>query len=153
MIDRRAISPLIATLLLLSFATALGVVVMNFGSAQVELEAQCPIDIGLKLATIGGQPEFCYNAAKKDIAFTIENGVNIKVEGIIVNVIGSQEAKTFTVNQAKMDKLGNYLGHIQYDSSVSGEIRQVKITPKVVMYDEEQICLEKALIVENVRKC
>jgi hypothetical protein len=151
--NKLAISPLIATLLLLSFATALGVVIMSFGSAQVEQEAQCPIDIDLKLATIGGKEQVCYNAAKRDLSFTVENGVNIKVQGLIVNVIGSKDAKTFTLNQAKMGKLGNYLGHIQYDSSVSGAIQQVKITPKVVMYDEEQICPEKALIVENVRKC
>jgi len=144
---------MIATILLISFAVAVGVVVMNFGRAQVELEAQCPVDIGLRLAEIGGEKELCYDSVKKDITFTIENGVNVKVDGLIVNIIGSNEAKTTELNAAIMPKLSNFLGHITYDSSVSGEIRQVKVTPKITLYDEEQICLEKALIVENIKSC
>ena len=151
--NKRGIAPLVATLLLISFAVALGVVIMNFGRAQVELEAECAINIGLKLANIGDQDEICYDAIKKDISFTVENGVNINVEGLVVNIIGKQKAETFEVNDAKMGKAGNYLGHVNYDSSLSGEIRQIKISPKVILYDAEQICTEKALVVENVRNC
>ena len=56
--NKKAISPIIATLLLISFAVALGVVIMNFGRAQVELEAQCAIEIGLDLAEVEGEKEF-----------------------------------------------------------------------------------------------
>ena len=38
---------------------------MNFGQAQVELEAKCPINIGLKLSKISGEKQFCYDADKK----------------------------------------------------------------------------------------
>ena len=151
--NKRGISPIIATLLLISFAVAFGDVIMSFGRAQVELEAQCPINVGLKLAVVGGVEEVCYNAAKKDFSFTIENGVNIKVEGLIVNIIGTQKAETFELNDAKIAKAGTYIGHVTYNSAISGTIRQVKISPKVVMYDEEQICIEKALILESVKGC
>jgi flagellin-like protein len=151
--NKRGISPIIATLLLISFAVAIGVVIMNFGRAQVELEAQCAIDAGMKLANIGGEKEICYDAGSKTVKFTIENGVNIKVEGLIFNVIGTEKAETYELNNAQMGKAGNYLGSVSYDSSVSGEIRQIKISPKVILFDEEQICVEKALIVESVKKC
>lgn len=141
------------TLLLVSFAVAVGVVVMNFGAAAVEEEAQCPINIGLKLSVINGQDQLCYNSAKKDVAFTLENGVNIKVEGLIFNVIGEVKAEAYEINEAKMIKAGNYLGHATYDSSVSGAIQQIKITPKINLYDAEQICTEQALVIENVREC
>ena len=149
--DKRGISPIIATLLLISFAVALGVVIMTFGRAQVELEAQCPINIGLQLASIGGEDQFCYQ--NNELKFTLENGVNIKVEGLIVNVIGTNKAETFEVNDAKMAKAGTYLGSVSYDFASGGEIRQVKITPKIVLYDEEQICTDKALVVEKIRNC
>ena len=153
LVDKRGIAPLIATMLLLSFAVSLGVVVMNFGRAQVELQAQCPINIGLKLAVVGGQNQICYDAAQKDISFTLENGVNIKVEGLIVNAIGSKEAKSTEINNANIIKTGTYLGHASFDTAASGDLRQVKIIPKVNMYDEEQICVEKALIEENLKSC
>ena len=149
--NKRGISPIVATLLLISFAVALGVVIMTFGRAQVELEAQCPIKVGLKLANIGGESQFCYSNG--ELKFTLENGVNIKVEGLIVSVIGTQKAETYEINDAKMTKAGTYVGKVSYDMAAGGEIRQVKISPKIVLYDEEQICTEKALVVENINNC
>ena len=149
--DKRGIAPLVATLLLISFAVALGVVIMNFGRAQVELEAQCAIDVGMKLAVIGGGEDICSDG--KEIRFTMENGVNINVEGLLISIIGTQKAETFEINDAKMGKAGSYIGKVQYDVSASGDVRQIKISPKVLLYDEEQICIEKAVIVEGVKGC
>ena len=148
--DKRGIAPLVATLLLLSFAVSLGVVIMNFGRAQVELQAQCPININLKLAEIGGSPQICHDGST--ISFTIENGVNIDVSGLVISVIGSKEAKTKELS-AEIIKAGTYVGNIPYSTSKSGEIRQVKISPKIILYDEEQICIEKALVAEKVGNC
>jgi hypothetical protein len=150
---KKGITPLMITLLLISFAVAVGVVVMNLGAAEVEGEAICPIEVGLKLVQIGGQDQLCYDAANKDISFTLENGVNIKVEGLIFNAIGTKKAESFEINEAQMIKAGNYLGHVTYDSSVSGEIQQIKITPKINLYEEEQICTEQALVLEEIREC
>ena len=150
--NKKGISPLIATLLLISFAVALGVVIMNFGRAQVELEAECPINIGLIISNIGGEDQFCYDSATKEIRFTLENGVNIKVEGLIFNVIGTQQAESSEIT-AEIIKAGTYLGNVNYDASKSGEIRQVKISPKINLYDEEQICTDKALVVEKIGSC
>ena len=150
---KKGITPLIATFLLISFAAAVGVTITNLGSAQADLQAQCAIDINHKLSQIGGKDEICYDAAKSDLSFTIENGVNIKIEGLLLNVIGKQKAETTELNDAKITKAGTYLGHAAFDSATSGEIRQVKIIPKVIFADNEQICTEKALVVENIRNC
>ncbi len=152
-IDKRGIAPLIATMLLLSFAVSVGVVVMNFGRAQVELQAECPINIGLKFAQIKDKEDICYNEQKKEIKFTLENGVNIKVEGVLVNIVGEEEAKTTELNEAKIPKAGTYIGKVPWDGKTSGGIRQLKITPKIILYDAEQICVEKSLLPEKVGPC
>jgi hypothetical protein len=150
--NKKGISPLIATFLLISFAVSLGVVIMSFGRAQVELEAQCPINIGLKISSIGGEDQFCYDTNAKEIKFTLENGVNVKVEGLVFNVIGAQQAESHEIN-TKIIKAGTYLGNMKYDSSTSGKIRQIKISPKINLYEAEEICTDKALIIEDVRDC
>ena len=149
--DKRGISPIIATLLLISFAVALGVVVMNFGRAQVELEAECAIDIGLKLANIGGKPDICLDAGQ--LRFTVENGVNIKIEGLLVNVIGTEKVESYELNEASIGKAASYIGKVAFNSATSGKIRQVKLTPKVIMFDAQQICTEKSIILENIENC
>jgi len=144
---------LMTTLLLVSFAVAVGVVVMNLGRAEVESEAECPVNIELQFSVIGGEEQVCYDEAKKDLSFTVENGINTNVEGLVINIIGAQKAETFEANDARITKAGVYLGHVSYDSSVSGQIRQVKISPKILLYDEEAVCAEQALVAENIQPC
>ena len=150
---KKAVTPLMITFLLISFAVAVGVVVMNFGSAQVEAGAECAVDIGLKFSIISGAEQVCYDAAKKDFSFTLENGANTAVSGLVVNVIGKTKAESAELNEAKISKAGVYLGHITYDSSVSGEIRQLKISPKITHFDTELVCTEQAIVLEKVKAC
>lgn len=139
-----------ASVLLISFAVAVGVAVMNFGKAQVKEEATCPIAIGVKFAIIGGEEQVCFDSASKELKFTIENGVNVAVSGLVVNVIGTDKAETFEVNDATITKAGTYLGTVNFQG---GEIRQVKISPKIKLDIEELICQEQALVAESIRRC
>ena len=147
--NKIGIAPLVATLLLISFAVSLGVVVMNFGRAQVELEAQCPLKIDLNFAKIAGKDDICFDSVKNEVRFTVENGVNIKITGLLVNIIGTEKAETFDLSGALIEKGGIYLGKVSF----SGGIRQVKITPKIILQSEEQICTEKALVGEGISNC
>ena len=151
--NKRGISPVIATLLLISFAVAIGVVVMTFGKAQVETQAQCPLNIGLKLSVISGQKQICFDSSSNQIKFTIENGANIAVDRLVANIIGTEKAETIEINDAKMEKVGSYVGKVSYNVQESGEIRQIKLTPAITLYDEQQVCIEKALTIEKVPNC
>jgi len=150
---RKGIAPLVATLLLISFAVSIGVVFMSFGRAQVGLEATCTIDVGMNFLEIGGEKLICMDEIKNDLTFTIENGVNIAVDGLIVNVIGTQRAESYDLNDAKMTKAGSYVTHLGYNEELSGDIRQMKIIPKVVLFDTQEVCIEQALVVENIPDC
>ena len=152
-LNKKAITVIMGVALLVSLAVAAGSVFIKLGSAQVESKAECAIDVNLKLSTFQGKQLFCLNQASKQLEFTIDNGVNIKVEGLLINTIGLKKAQTIELNDAKMPKAGSYVGSVKYDPALSGQLRQVKIIPKVKMYDEEQICAEKTLVVEKFPAC
>jgi hypothetical protein len=147
---KQKIPPVVATLLLLAFAVAIGVVVMSFGRAQVELEAVCPINIGLEFSVIGGKEDYCYDGS--ELRFTVENGININIEGLVVNIIGVDKAETIELKEAKLSKAGTYIGKVSFPAS-GGSIRQVKISPKVSLKGQQEICVDKALIVESIPSC
>lgn len=141
------------TFLLVSFAVAVGVVVVNLGRAEVEEKAECTLEIGLKFSEVGGEEQFCLDRAKGQLFFTVENGVNIKVEGLVVNIVGGQKAETQQLGEAKIEKAGVYMKYLPYNLGEMGEIKQVKIIPKVNLFDQELICQEQGLVVEKVRDC
>ena len=151
--NRQGIAPIIATLLLISFAVAIGVVIMNFGRAQVQLESKCATDIGLKFSQIGGQAQVCINSEKDIIKLSLENGVNIATTGLIVNVIGTERAESFDLSDALMGKAGVYMTDLGYNLAANGEIRQLKVIPKVTPFDEEVVCQEQSLVAESVPEC
>ncbi|MBI2112833.1 hypothetical protein HYT52_04820 [Candidatus Woesearchaeota archaeon] len=148
--DKRGVTPLMATILLVSFAVAVGVVVMSFGSAEVEDSAVCPIDIGFKFTEIGGKPDFCYDGTQ--VRFTVENGINVNIEGLIVNVIGKEKVETYELAE-KISKAANYVGKVSFDTSVGGEIRQFKVSPQVSLKGVNEICQDQALVLEEIPPC
>ena len=152
-LSKKGITPLMITLLLVSFAVAVGVMVMNFGRAQVEDAAECAIDIGLKFSNVAGKDQICYDQSTSKVSFTLENGVNIKVEGLIINSIGVDNADSSELNDAKIGKAGVYKNKVSYNSVANGELQQIKIVPKVVLYEEEIVCSEQALVAEDIKNC
>jgi len=151
--NKKAITPLMIGFILVSFAVAVASGVMNFAKAEVEDQASCAIDINMKWAVIGGKEEICFNQATKEVKFTIENGVNIKVEGLVVNIVGTKGSESKELNEAKIIKAGNYFGNVGYNYNTVGDIRQIKFIPKVIFSETEEVCAEKALVVENIRNC
>ena len=70
-----------------------------------------------------------------------------------MNIIGSSSAATSELNSIDLLKAGTYSTNVAYDQSTSGQIRQLRIAPKVILFDQELICSEQAIIAENVANC
>ena len=154
--NKKGISPLIATILLLLLAIGLGVVVMNWGRAQVEAASKCAINTGLKIVELNNIPEICYAGAgeKGYIHFIVENGPNIDVEALQVRVIGTE--KIYNTEIKETIKVGySLLKDIPYDFNRFGNIRQIKISPKIVLYPGEDpiLCPEQAITIGEIRSC
>ena len=154
--NRKAVSPLIATILLLFFAIGLGVIVMNWGRAQVEAASKCAVDTGLTIVELNQIPEICYAGAgeKGYIHFIVENGPNIDVEKLQITVIGAKKIYNTEIEDS-IKKGNSLLKDIPYDFDKFGDIRQIKICPKVVLYPGEDsiLCPEQAIVFENIRSC
>lgn len=149
---KKAVTPLMIGILLISFAIAVGVVIMNLGRAEVQNNAECAINTDLHPVEIAGVKQLCYDAVKKEITFTVENGVNSKLDGLIVNAIGQQKAETAELNDG-IARAGTYVGHVPYDTAVSGEIKELKISPKLQVLDQQAICPEQAVVVDEIKSC
>lgn len=147
--NKRGLSPVVAAILLISFAVALLIIVLIFGKTKETHPQECTADVRLKLAIIGGEEQICISGKKKQIEFIIENGPNVDVEGFEVNLITSQKVEVFGFEEVIIGKAGTYLGWIPYDAETDGKVRQVKITPKVILCDEEPLPVEEATLIAN----
>ena len=127
--NKRGIAPLIATILLIVLAVGLGIVVMNFGRAQIEETSRCAVNIGLKVVELNNQKQVCLDKAGNEIYFIVENGPSIEVESMRLRVIGSEAILLVDVPD-RIEKLGTLMKYIHYNYTKTRRDKAVKINTK-----------------------
>jgi len=157
--NKRGVSPLIATVLLIAFAVALGAVVMNWGRSYAQETAdtvrtksdkdvKCSIDVDLEIARIGGAPELCYGGSGTTgyVYFIINNVGTAKITQIDFTVIGNKAVySNSTLNGTSIPVAGSLRQNISYSYTTYGKIKQVRIIPKIKVAGVSVACSGNAL--------
>jgi len=97
--NKKAISPLIATVLLIAFAVALGAIVMNWGrtytqeqidtaAKRSDEEIECGLDVELAIKEVAGEPQLFYTNSTSNLTFMLENKGRKTINSIRVVIIG-----------------------------------------------------------------
>lgn len=154
---KKAVSPLVATVLLLVVAIIVGVLVMSWGRAQLEEASECTIDVGLIFVELNQEPQVCYSGggAEGIITFIVENGARTSVEGLQLRIIGTKNIYTTDLPDSYIDRGYSLMKTIPYDFNLFGDIRQLRIVPKVRLQpgQEQIVCVEQALTIEKIGRC
>lgn len=171
--NKRAVSPLIATVLLIAFAVALGAVVMNWGKGYIEdqtldteekskVETQCSLDVDLELLKIGGDKKLCYNQANSTVnaslEFMIENRGTVNIVGIAVSVIGDLGAENILTLNSESINIGAIYSEdnlTYYNETVGNDLQQVIFKPYVDVKGTigKTLCSKGSLVVEDIDIC
>jgi len=155
--NKRGISPILSTVFLIIAAVALGLIVMNFGRVFIEEGARCSINTKLKIVKLNEEIQLCYagNSDKGMIHFIAENGPNTQIEKLHFRVIGEEGVMTKVLSGSNIDIGSSIIQDVSYDFSLYGNIRQVKLSPMILLYpgDDPVLCDEQAVIVEDVIPC
>lgn len=158
----KGVSPMVATLLLIFFAVALGTVIMTWGSSyaaqQGHLEEKreeslirCERFINVEIK------ESCSSEIKKRISFSVTNHGNIPIDGFRIILIGTKNFETtfFDLNDVHLEPGETRQFHQNYDFSRLGSIGQLEVFPKIFLDDTKKEyfrCPDK-LVVESISEC
>lgn len=85
---KKAISPLISTVILIVFATILGVMVMGWGKDYDPGSLSSCQDASLKIITLDGKPMACYSDGI--LYATVENDGQTVISGLRISAIGEE---------------------------------------------------------------
>ncbi len=154
--SRKAVSPLVATILLIAFAVALGAVVMNWGSSEIKSQINentgCK-SVNMQWYTVQGKPEICYDDSK--LAFSIQNGANFDIQQLKVIVDTKDELLIFDdALKKKINKADARKIKIAYDFSPYHQLLQVKVIPKIIVHESLVVCdPSNGLVENNIKRC
>jgi flagellin-like protein len=158
---RRAITPLVATILLVAFSVGLGALVMSWGEDYIEAKAEfvqgtAEVKSGcdaahIDIIKIGGQPQACFGP--DTIQVWIDNGPNTDLYNIHARIAGANgvDVKEEILMEPLL-KANAAKATIPYNRAL-GQILQIKLTPKIWTGREVAICSQSAITVERIPAC
>ncbi|MBI2650069.1 hypothetical protein HYX04_02020 [Candidatus Woesearchaeota archaeon] len=156
--SKKGVSPLIATVLLIAFAVALGSVVMNWG-LNLNLGKSTDIcrNVEIKIRNIDAS-EVCFGGFGQNgyINFIIDNTGSIDISGLAIWIIEEKGTRLFDLDNILIGKDSLYDKKdkaVSYDFSVFGNIKQVQFIPKVKTGQTTDICPKNAVKAEKIGVC
>ena len=156
--NKRGVSPLIATVLLISFAVALGSVVLNWGrNLDIAKPGDVCAGVSIKIRNIGDS-QVCYFAAGQNgyINFIIDNNGNKDVDGLGIWITGEKGTKLLDFNEFSIKK-SEFLDikddSVKYDSNIDGIIKNIQFFPKIKTDNSIEICARNSVKADNIGAC
>jgi len=157
LILKKGVSPLIATILLIAFAVALGSVVMNWGLNLSLGKADACRSVEIMLRGID-LSDSCFGGVGQNgyINFIIDNTGAADVNGLVIWIIGDKGTRTFDLDNLLIKKGSLYDKkdkEVNYDFSKFGNIKQVQFIPKIKSGQTLEICPKNAIKAEKIVAC
>ena len=156
--NKKGVSPIIATVLLISFAVALGSVVLNWGrNLDISKPGDICAGVSIKIRSIDNS-QVCYGGAGKNtyLKFILDNNGNADIDGISIWVTGDKGTKLLDFNELAVKK-GELLDinddSITYDATTTGNIKNIQFFPKIKAANSIDICARNSIKIDTLQKC
>ena len=156
--SKKGVSPLIATVLLIAFAVALGSVVMNWGlNLNLGKSTDLCRNVEIKIRNIEAA-EVCFGGFGPNgyINFIIDNTGAIDISGLTIWIVGDKNTRLFDIDNIMLKKSSLYDKkdkEVSYDFTKFGNIKQVQFIPKIMPEQSTEICPKNAIKAEKIGVC
>jgi len=144
--NKKAISPVVSTVIMLGFAIALGIIVIGWGE-EIEQKTYLDCDkVRIELVIIDNEPVLCYN--NEGLDFMIENRGSIDIKGFKLNIIGDKDISKVEIEQSI--KIGDVVKMtVPYDRERIGNIKLLKFFGMV----NKNYCGDSLLEINKIKVC
>lgn len=161
-LGKKGISPLIATVLLIVFAVALGTVVMNWGRSYVEetvelaerrVETGCGPNLKLEFLKIAGAHQLCARPAQGELELTVENTGLLDIYGMEFFVVGERGINSSSIAFVPpLRRAALHKARVSYSPEI-GQLLQLRIVPTIKFRGVLESCPGNALVAEQLELC
>ena len=147
---KKAISPLIMTIILIAVAVSLGTMIMNWGSNAVKMSPTCD-SVRIEFQEYRDAKAVCYDANAKELRFILKNTGRSEIDSIIYrNVMPNLRVTEFILDNSKMGPSEVYSKSFEYNL---GTKVQLEFIPSIVGGEGKELCSSKSLIINDLPFC
>lgn len=158
--NKRGVSPLMATLLLILMSVGMGVAVMSWGEEYIEAKAEFVQGVQETVTTcdtvsfsvifINGVQQLCMKG--NAVWGLVDNGPDADIADFHARVVGE---KGIFVQEGMLDQPLPRASATPVSFALTdiGGVKQVKFTPKIVVGGKEVVCSKQAVQLDYVPPC
>ncbi|MBD3209574.1 hypothetical protein GF367_04130 [Candidatus Woesearchaeota archaeon] len=154
--NKKGMSPLIATVLLIAFAVALGAMIMNWSTdieepiSKTQTTSSDPCSgVRLALAEVGGSPTFCYQGGA--IKFIVVNEGSKEISGVQLRTVDADLAQVKEDIPGSGVTVGDTFSH-DFSFDKSGMVH-VELVPFVFANNQPHYCLNQRIVQDVLPEC
>ena len=155
--SRHGVSPLIATILLIAFAVALGSVIMNWGlSLSLSSDDPCQaVALEIKDAI---ESQLCYGNRGSEgyLNFALENRGSSDILGVSVWLIGQKKTELVDLNSISIPRKATFErsdNEALFDFSTVGNLDSVQFIPKIMVDGKVHTCTRQSIQPSTIKFC
>lgn len=143
----RGISPLIATILLIAFAVALGslvysyIIVFQGGTGARGCAGWVSIEVPIR--TAGGEP--AYQVESGQIVIDVRNSGATEISALMITYVGTEDNIEIERTTRGLSRGSTQKFRQEYDRATLGTIQSIIVTPLFVRTGEEIVCTEASV--------
>lgn len=169
---KKAIAPLIATVILVGFAVALAALVIDWHAGYLEetqetakegssRKISCSLLLNFNIATVHGEQQLCYNNETEKIEVSVDNGDDVTIDEVYIRLLNNESEgfgpdrlqdiseQNITLGEGQVKK-----GFYNYSEEDNGTIEEVTIFPALLIDDVIKLCGESSVTVEGpINEC
>lgn len=155
---------MVATMLMIFFAVALGTVIMTWGTSYAaqqgdieEKTEEAIIKCDKFVLLRHTLADVCASSIKKRVTFTLKNEGQIPINGLKLVLIGQNNFETtvFDLDDVNFQAGEERVFNQNYDYARLGHLLQVEVHPKIFFRDSStqyHKCAQK-VVIEDIGKC
>ncbi len=151
-ISKRGLSPLVATIILVAFAVALGAMIMNW-TAEFSSGGECD-GVLMKLVEIKGKPVLCYDSLNSKLRFIIENTGTKDIKSILLRLINGEN---FEITEKQIPDSGIKKGEVlkkDLPYSLEGtEKYSIAFIPSIISAEQDISCPSSKIERDSLESC
>ncbi len=166
-LNKKAVSPFIAAVLLVVIAVTIGAVIANWvrdyvgGSVEDAAttstqELKCGFDVDYNIIEVDEMPMVCINTSSSNttIEFMAENTGELDLENFNARIIGSSGIYEHDLNSSLLKGVGDKFS-FTYNNTQYGNFKQLKLTPYIEMKNVDVLCGDHGVTfsAQNVKTC
>jgi FlaG/FlaF family flagellin (archaellin) len=151
MLNKKGMSPLLLTIILIAFAVALGAMIMSWGSNKVYPSKSSCEDAEIVVQKAFGNDLICFNENSDKLKIVVKNSGQTTLSGLIYRKISPDlNIRDITLPSSALEIGKIYEAEIPHQF---GERTHIEIIPQVTNNEQQTICDNKAIIRENISPC